>query len=82
MKASKKKRAESGLSPAEETGGTPLDPVETARYIAEITVGLRTVARRAKLKFLAYLLDMVAMEALDRSGMPEKPPHSDVSRTR
>ena len=82
MRPNQRKRAGTGFPPSEELHGPPPDPAETARYVAEMAVGLRTLARRAKLKFLAYLLDMVAMEALEKGGESEKFPHADVNRMR
>ena len=82
MRSNSKKKAETGFPPPEEMHGLSPDPAEAARYIAEMAVGLRTLARRAKLRFLIYLLDMVAMEALEKGGESEKLPHSDVNRTR
>ena len=43
------------------------DPEEAARYIAGFAVELASLAKRSRLEFLAYLLDVVRMEA-ERSG--------------
>jgi hypothetical protein len=59
-----------------------LDPAEielsvnqrdSAIYIAEMCLGLRTLARRAGLNFLAYLLEMVVAESIERGGGPRRP---------
>lgn len=36
---------------------------ETARYIADMTVGISALARKAGLEVLAYILDMARLEA-------------------
>ncbi len=41
----------------------PADPAEAARYIAEFSAELSTIARHARLDLLAYLLDMARLEA-------------------
>jgi len=45
----------------------PLDQRQTAAYIADMTLALRVLAKRARLNFLAYLLDMAASESVDQS---------------
>lgn len=43
------------------------DSVEAARYIAGFAIELASLAKRSRLEFLAYLLDVVRMEA-ERCG--------------
>jgi hypothetical protein len=43
------------------------DPAETARYIEAFALELSSLAKRSRLDFLAYLLDMARMEA-ERAG--------------
>lgn len=43
--------------------GGPLPPQETARYVAEFTLELSALAKRARLDLLSYLLDMAHIEA-------------------
>ena len=38
-------------------------PLETAHYIAELTAELSSLAQRADLEQIAYLLDLVQLEA-------------------
>jgi hypothetical protein len=46
----------------------PISPGEVAQYIAEFSAELSSLAREAKLEFVAYLLDMVRMEAAAATG--------------
>lgn len=59
--------------PSDEAGGEKAEPVldrhDTAVYIADVELGLRSLAKRADLPFLAYLLEMVVTEALERSQL-------------
>ena len=43
------------------------DPREVAAYIADVSLEMRNMAKRANLAFLAYLLEMVFQEAFDLS---------------
>ncbi len=43
------------------------DPREVAVYIADVSLEMRNMARRANMAFLAYLLEMVFQEAFDLS---------------
>ena len=40
------------------------DPVETAKFVADFTTELSSLARRSRLDLLAYLLDMARLEAI------------------
>jgi hypothetical protein len=40
------------------------DPVETAKFVADFTIELASLARRSRLDLLAYLLDMARLEAI------------------
>jgi hypothetical protein len=56
----------SGLA---ETTAAPLlkdgaDVVETAKFVADFTTELSSLARRSRLDLLAYLLDMARLEAI------------------
>jgi len=53
----------SGVSLQKAEHAEPASEVETARYIAEMTNGMSTLARRSELDVLAYLLDLVRLEA-------------------
>jgi chorismate synthase len=46
---------------------------ETARYIADVTVGVSALARKAGLDVLAYLLDMARLEAEETAQKPQDP---------
>ena len=46
--------------------GAALDARQTAMYVADVALGLRSLANRANLPFLAYLLEMAVIEALDK----------------
>lgn len=50
----------------QDSKGPALDRRETAIYVADVALGLRSLANRAELPFLAYLLEMVVIEALDK----------------
>ena len=61
----KSKEAQAGSDPPTEGGapGTPAHRAETAGYIADHSADLATLARRENFSTLAYLLDMVRLEA-------------------
>lgn len=59
----KKRTSGRGIGPAADAA----DPKEAARYIAGFAVELSSLAKRSRLEFLAYLLDVVRMEA-ERRG--------------
>jgi hypothetical protein len=40
------------------------DPVETAKFVADFTLELSSLARASRLDLLAYLLDMARLEAI------------------
>ena len=44
--------------------GQSLSKQETARYIADFTLELSSIAKEAELDLLAYLLDMTRLEAV------------------
>jgi hypothetical protein len=44
-------------------GGGAMSAAEAARYIESFALELSSLARRSRLDFLAYLLDMVRIEA-------------------
>ena len=44
-------------------------PVEAASYIEQISTELAAMARRSRLELLAYLLEMVRLEAGARAGV-------------
>ncbi len=48
-------------------GNVSLDQSETATYIADVTLQLRNLAKKADLKFLVYLLEMSFQEAFSRA---------------
>jgi hypothetical protein len=48
------------------------DPAEAARYIAAFALELSSLAKRSRLDFLAYLLDMARIEA-ERVGSRGQP---------
>jgi hypothetical protein len=48
------------------------DPAEAARYIEAFALGLSSLAKRSRLDFLAYLLDMARIEA-ERVGSRDRP---------
>ena len=48
------------------------DPVEAARYIEAFALELSSLAKRSRLDFLAYLLDMARIEAERISGRGTK----------
>jgi hypothetical protein len=52
-----------GASPPEEERAKPAAPSDTARFIADLTVGLSAMARGSGLEVLAYLLDIARLEA-------------------
>ncbi len=43
------------------------NPVQIATYIADVSLEMRNLARKANLSFLAYLLEMTFQEAFDIS---------------
>ena len=45
---------------------------EAAAYIAEVALQLRNIAKKANMKFLTYLLEMVFQEAYSESGSTGK----------
>ena len=49
-----------------------LNQQQTAGYIADVTLGLRTMADKADLPFLTYLLDMAVHEAMQQSELPRR----------
>ena len=49
-----------------------LNQQQTAAYISDVTLGLRTMADKAGLPFLTYLLDMVVHEAMQQSELPRR----------
>jgi hypothetical protein len=53
----------SDASPPEEGYAQPAAPSDTARFIADLTVGLSAMARGSGLDVLAYLLDIARLEA-------------------
>jgi hypothetical protein len=62
----KSKEAQAGSDPPKEDAGAPEPPgnrAETAAYIADLSAHLATLARRENFSTLAYLLDMVRLEA-------------------
>ncbi len=61
--AERRKSPGRGVIPADDIA----DSEEAARYIAGFAVELASLAKRSRLEFLAYLLDVVRMEA-ERSG--------------
>jgi len=54
--------AENAPDPAENS-----NPVQIATYIADVSLEMRNLARKANLSFLAYLLEMTFQEAFDIS---------------
>ena len=48
------------------------DPAEAARYIEAFALELSSLAKRSRLDFLAYLLDMARIEA-ERVGSHDRP---------
>ena len=49
-----------------------LNQQQTAAYIADISLGLRSMATKASLPFLTYLLDMAVHEAMQQSELPRR----------
>lgn len=49
----------------------PASGPETARYIAELTTGLSSLARGSGLDVLAYLLDIARLEAEEIAQNPK-----------
>jgi hypothetical protein len=49
-----------------------MDPAEAARYIGAFALELSSLAKRSRLDFLAYLLDMARIEA-ERVGSRGQP---------
>ena len=45
---------------------------QTAAYIADVSLGLRSMAHQAGLPFLTYLLDMAVHEAMQQSELPRR----------
>jgi hypothetical protein len=67
MMAHRKLKAElPGAIDVQGKDGAALDTRETAMYVADVALGLRSLANRAQLPFLAYLLEMVVIEGLDK----------------
>ena len=64
------KREESGPGLVPSAAAT--DPVEAARYIGAFALELSSLAKRSRLDFLAYLLDMARIEA-ERVGSRGQP---------
>jgi hypothetical protein len=64
------RRGEGGRDPSFSEAGEDADAAETARYIADLTAQMGTMACAAKLDFLAYLLGLVhaESEAVARRG--------------
>ena len=50
----------------------PLTPDEAATYVGGIAQELAAIAREAKLEFLAYLLDLVSEEALNKNSVARR----------
>jgi hypothetical protein len=57
------RRGEGGHDPSSSDAGTDADAAETARYIADLTAQMETMAHAAKLDFLAYLLGLARAES-------------------
>ena len=51
--------------------GAAADPAEAARYIGAFALELSSLAKRSRLDFLAYLLDMARIEA-ERIGSRDR----------
>ena len=56
----------------------PATELETARYIADIASGMSVMARSSGLEVLAYLLDLVRLEAeeIAQNCKPGPPPRA------
>ena len=52
-----------GRTPEGHVQSKPADPAEAARYIEAFALELSSLAKRSRLDFLAYLLDMARIEA-------------------
>jgi hypothetical protein len=68
LRHSPKVPARTKLEDADVLRQVPISPGEVAHYIAEFSAELSLLARDAKLEFLAYLLEMVRMEATVATG--------------
>ena len=68
------KKAASGLA-VEQAESRPADmsEIETAAYISDVSLQLRNLAKKQKLNFLVYLLEMVFQEAWAMSQKIAKP---------
>ena len=50
-----------------EAATNDLSQQQTAAYIADMSLGLRSMSEKAGLSFLTYLLDMAVQEAMQQS---------------
>ena len=50
-----------------EAAANDLSQQQTAAYIADLSLGLRSMSEKAGLTFLTYLLDMAVQEAMQQS---------------
>jgi hypothetical protein len=66
-------KAQRSSAPKARTEAVPaLSQKQTAAYISDVSLGLRSMADKAAMPFLTYLLDMVVHEAMQQSEHPRR----------